>query len=99
MPGYDPTSASTANSNYFIIEDVDTNADYIEVEYELVGEWVSTTEYEISQDLVGILSGSSFAKKWERLERLEKWKLKMITMDKKNNRTHMTKMRQYYLKN
>ncbi len=98
MPGYDPTSASTADSNYVIIEDVATGAsDY--VEYELVGEWGVTTEYEISPEMIALCEAESFWKRMEKKESLEKWKQKMITMDKRNNRTHMTKMRQYYLKN
>ena len=93
MPIYDPTSASTAD-NYITIEYVDTSADDY-VEYEIVGEWVSTAEYEISQDIIGLVSGDSFYKEMMRKEKLEKWKRKMITMDKKQIKTHMTRKRQY----
>lgn len=97
MPGYNGTSASTANSNYVIIEDVDIGAnDY--VEYKLVGEWVSTTEYEISPEMIALCEAESFWKRMEKRERLEKWKQKMITIDKKQIKTHITPIRQYYRK-
>ena len=98
---HNQTSASTAdNDNYITFVTDDSDGVFAEVEYEFETEWISSsTEYYIKEKMVGIISENSFWKRMIRMERLEKGKQKMILFDKKNYKSHMTRCRQYHLKN
>ena len=100
MSAYDQTSA-TADNYHATFVDTDSADCWIEVEvYTSETEWVSdTVGYEISQELMGLVSENSFWKKMDRLEKLIRWTQKMITIDKKQFKPHMTLKRKYYLKN